>query len=493
MRRGSLVGPLLIILIGVWFLVSSLRPDLPLLDLAARFWPFVLIGWGVLRTVEIFVWASRGRQLPYAGVSGGEWTLIVFMCLIGSGLYAVNRYRPWQHLGVITSNRIEIFGQPYDYAVEEQTAPAPKAARVLIENLRGNVRVAGADVQQVRVSGRKTIRALKETDAGKAQQQTPVEISTQGDQIVVRTNQDRITGEQRISTDLEITVPKSASIEIRGRNGDLEISDLAGPIDISSDNATVRVQNIAANIRLDVRKSDLLRAVGVKGNIDMQGGRGRDIELDTVGGEITINGSYSGDLQFRNCARPIRFQSPQTDLRVERLPGEIRMDLGELTGSNVVGPIRLTSNRSRDVQIEQFTQSLELTLERGDITLRPLGSPLPRIDARTRSGQVDLVLPESAKFELKATTNRGDLNNDYGPVLKTQFENDRRPQSGGTIIGSVGQGPSIALTTGRGTVTIRKDIGAPPRPPRPPRPPQAPDAPGIEVSTGQAGVVIEKH
>ncbi len=487
MRRGSLVGPLLIILIGVWFLVSSLRPDLPLLDLAARFWPFVLIGWGVLRTVEILFWAARGRQLPYAGVSGGEWTLIVFICLIGSGLCALNRYRPWQNLGVITSNRVEIFGHPYDYAVTEQTAPAPKGARVLVENLRGTVRVVGADVQQVRVSGRKTVRALKETEADKAQKQTPVEISAQGDQIVVRTNQDRITGDERISTDLEVTVPKTASVQIRGRNGDLEISDIAGPVDISSDSASVRLQNIAANVRLDLGKSDLVRAGSIKGNIEMQGGRGRDIELDTVGGEITINGSYSGDLQFRNCARPIRFQSGQTDLRVEKLPGEIHLDLGEFSGSNLVGPIRFSSNRSRDVQIEQFTQSLELALDRGDITLRPFGSPLPKIDARTRAGQIDLVLPESAKFELKATTNRGDLNNNYGPVLKTEFENDRHPQAGGTIIGSVGQGPAITLTTDRGTVTVRKDTGLPPQPPRPPKPP------AVEISTDKASVVIEKH
>jgi DUF4097 and DUF4098 domain-containing protein YvlB len=487
MRRGSLVGPLLIIVIGVWFLVSSLRPDLPLLDLAARFWPFVLIGWGFLRIVEIFFWAARGRQLPYAGVSGGEWTLIVFICLIGSGLYAVNRYRPWQNLGVITSNRVEIFGHPYDYTVPEQTAEASKGARILVENLRGTVRVAGADVQQVRVSGRKTIRALKDTDADRAHKQTPIEISGRGEQLVVRTNQDRLTGDQRISTDLEVTVPKSASIEIRGRNGDIEISGVAGPVDVSSDNASVRLQDIGANVRLDLRKSDLIRAGSVKGNIDMQGGRGRDIELDTIGGEITISGSYSGDLQFRNCARPVRYQSGQTDLRVERLPGQIHLDLGELTGSDVVGPIRFTSGRSRDVRLEQFTQSLELSLERGDISLRPFGSPLPKIDAKTRSGQIDLVLPESAKFELKATTNRGELNNDYGPVLKTEFENDRHPQAGGAIVGAVGQGPTITLSTGRGTVTVRKDTGAPPRPPKPPRPP------AIEISTDKAGVVIEKH
>jgi hypothetical protein len=89
-RQGSLVGPLLIIMIGVWFLVSSLRPDLPLLDLAARYWPFVLIGWGALRLLEILSWAMRRQPLPAAGISGGEWTAVVLLSLFG----AINRRRP---------------------------------------------------------------------------------------------------------------------------------------------------------------------------------------------------------------------------------------------------------------------------------------------------------------------------------------------------------------------------------------------------------------
>lgn len=484
MRRRSLVGPLLIIMIGVWFLVSSLRPDLPLLDLAARFWPFLLIGWGFLRTVEILLWAGRGRPLPYAGISGGEWTLIVFICLIGSGLYAVNRYRPWRSLGVITSNRIEIFGHEYDYAVEEQSAPVAKGARVLVENLRGGVRVTGADVDRVRVRGRKTIRALKEADAEKAQKQTPIEISVQGDRVVVRTNQDRLTGDERISTELEVTVPRTAAVEIRGRNGDLEISDVAGPVEVSSDSASVRLQNIGANVRLDLSRSSLVSAAGVKGKIEIQASRGRDIELDRIGGEVAINGSYSGDLRFRDCARAVRFQSGQTDLRVEGLPGEIHLNLGELSGVNLIGPVRFTSSRSRDVQLEHFTHSLELTLDRGDITLRPAAKPLPKIDARTRSGQIELLLPESAGFALKAATDRGDLNNDYGPALKTEFRNERHPHAGGAIVGTVGQGPSITLATGRGSVTVRKDTGAAPQLRRPS---------AVEVSVGESSAVIEKY
>ncbi len=462
MRRGSLVGPLLVIGIGVWFLINTLRPDLPLLDIAARFWPFVLIGWGVLRLLEIVVWAARRRPLPAAGISGGEWTLVVFLCLFGSGLYMANYYHPWRSLGVFGANRVEIFGHTYDYGVPESKAPAGKATRLLVENLRGNVRVNGADVAEVTVGGRKTVRSLEENNANAADQQSALELTAQPEQVVVRTNQDRVTGEQRISTDLEITAPRGMTVEVRGREGDIEISDLNGEVAVVYDNASVRLQNIGGSVRLDLRKSELIRGVTIKGAFETDCGRGRDVELDGVAGEVVLTGSYSGDLQLRNLAKPLRVQAPSTDLRVERVPGQIHMDLGQFTGSNLVGPIRLSSSRARDVDLEKFTQSLELVLDQGDISLRPAQTPLAKIDARTRNGQVEIALPPGGGFDLKAVTNRGEVSNDFGPALKTASDaNDNEHRRGGSIIGTLGSGPSIVVQTERGALTVRKDTGVP--------------------------------
>ncbi|HEX8985468.1 MAG TPA: DUF4097 family beta strand repeat-containing protein [Bryobacteraceae bacterium] len=462
MRRGSLVGPLLLIGIGIWFLMSTLRPDLPLLDMAARFWPFLLIAWGLLRLIEIFVWAARGNTVPGPGISGGEWTLVVFVCLIGSGLYMANHYRPWGNFGVIHANRVEIFGHSYDYTIPESKTAAGKATRVLIENMRGNARVTGGDVTDVTASGRKTIRSLQEKDANAADKQCPVEVTAQAEQIVVRTNQDRVTGEQRVSTDLEVTVPRGMTVEVRGREGEIEVAELNGGVTVSSDNAQVRLQNIGGNVRLDLRKSDLIRGNGLKGSIEVDSGRGRDVDLDTVAGEVVLTGSYSGDLQLRNLAKALRIQAPNTDLRVARVPGQLHMDLGQLSGNNLVGPIRLASSRARDVQLDQFTDSLELVLDQGDISLRPTHVPLAKIDARTRNGRVEIALPPNAKFDLKAVTDRGEISNEFGSALKTTSEDgDGEHRRGGSIVGSLGPGPSIVVQTDRGSLTVRKDSGTP--------------------------------
>jgi hypothetical protein len=49
MRRGSLVFPLILIVIGVLFLLNNFNPELRVFTFAGRYWPFLLIGWGALR------------------------------------------------------------------------------------------------------------------------------------------------------------------------------------------------------------------------------------------------------------------------------------------------------------------------------------------------------------------------------------------------------------------------------------------------------------
>ena len=64
MRRSSIVAPLLLIGIGALFLARNMYPELPLLDYLARYWPFLLILWGVLRLVEVVFWAATEKALP---------------------------------------------------------------------------------------------------------------------------------------------------------------------------------------------------------------------------------------------------------------------------------------------------------------------------------------------------------------------------------------------------------------------------------------------
>ncbi len=319
-----------------------------------------------------------------------------------------------------------------------------------MEAFRGNARITGADVDSIKVTGHQTIRSLDRNAADRAHQNSPLELSGDGNQIVVRTHQDRVGGNLRISSDMEITVPKGSTVEAHGRGGDFDVTDIGGSVDITSDNAGVRLQNIGGEARIDLRRSDVVHAVNVKGAFDLKG-RGSDIDLQNVGGPVTISGIYTGAVQFRNLASPLHFNGPMgTELNIEKVPGQVRMALGDFSGSNLIGPIHL-SGRSRDVQISDFTNALELSVGRGDIELRPGMLPLARMDVHTHSGDVTLSLPPNAKFDLTAETERGEITNDFGSPLKLENHRD-----GATLRGSEDAGPAVNLETDRGRVMVRK-------------------------------------
>jgi DUF4097 and DUF4098 domain-containing protein YvlB len=463
-----MAGPLILILIGGLFLWNNLRPDIPLWELISQYWPFFLIAWGVLQLIEIGAATASSRPLP-RGMGAGSIILVILICVAGSGMFVAHTHG-WH----VAPGRLEMFGEQYDYPVSQQT-PAGGARRIVFQNVRGSLRITGGDTQEIRISGRKSVRAFRKNDADQADRDTPIDITTEGDHIVVRGNHDRVSGDRRVSADLEVTVPRAFALETHGRSGDVDVTGLSGDVDITSDHSDVRLTKLAGNARVSLRRSDLIRATDVTGTLDLEG-RGSDVQLENITGVVSINGSYGGTLSFKNLAKPLHFESQNTDLRVEALPGQISMDLGELTARNLVGPIRLKT-KTKDVKIEDFTDSLELETERGDIAIEPGRMPLPKIDAKSRSGKIELALPEKAAFQLVATTEHGEAMNDFGPPIQKQTEGRASSLKGGT-----GKGPEISISTERGSVLVRKSGAVeaekgPPAAPAPPAPPAASPAP----------------
>ena len=476
MRRGSVIGPLILIGFGILFLFRNLWPEIPLVDFISRFWPFLLIGWGAIRLIEVLVWSATGRPLPRNGVSGGEWMLIFLICVIGATMYTAHNYSSWFPTGHALRRIAINMGESYDYTLAPVEKPCAKSCRIVIESFRGNAKISGsADAATVKASGQETVRSFQQTDADNANKQTPLELIQQGDQIIVRTNQDKVSDRVQPTADLDISVPLGSSIEAHGRYGDFDIQSVNGNVDINSDNAGVRLENLGGNVHIDTRASDTIRAVDIKGSLELKG-RGDDVELQNIAGLVTVNGVYVGEIQLRNLAQPLRWEDPQNSISFEKLPGQVRLTRGELSGNNIVGPVRFKA-RSSDVQLSNFTQSLDLTLNRGDIDLKP-GKDPPRMEVHTRSGDITLALVPGSKFDLRAITDRGDAENEYGEPLR-QEESGR----GNIIQGSAGAGPQMRLETGRGSVTVRKasaedttvpDIPNAPTPAKPPKPPNPP-------------------
>jgi len=450
MRNRSLVGPMILVLVGAAILANNLGYQIAIWRLLGDYWPFILIAWGGLRLIEVLFLAMRGQPLPRAGVSGGEWVLIVFLCVFGSAVFHGTR---WAASSIPFRGFNDILGQTYDYQSPEQKMAVGKTPRIIIENLRGNTRITGGDGEEIVAKGRTTIRGFQKDEADRDNTNAKLEIVRQGDLFLVRTNQDRASNVSQVTSDIEITVPRGATIEGRGRRGDFDITQVTA-VNIDSDNAGVRVNEIKGSVRLDLRRSDVIRATAVTGSLDVNT-NGGDVELEGIGGSVTLLGGYNGELHFRKIAGRFRYQSQTTELTFAAIPGQVHMSRGNLNGDNFTGPLVLRT-ASKDVDLSDFTGSVQMSVERGNVELRPNTAQVSPMDIKTTSGDIKLSFAPTAKFNLEATSDRGAVENDYGSPIDTSSWDRKK---GGTMKGTVGGGgPIVMLNSERGTITIRKAV-----------------------------------
>lgn len=444
MRPRSITGPLILLAIGVFFLINNLRPDLISLSRIWDYWPFLLIGAGIIGLIEVLFHASRGAAVPPRPVAGPG---IFWILVVGVLIATVSRNHNI-HIGRFDAPGVSFFGSDYDYDVNAVESPRG-VTRVVLDNLRGNLSLKGEDLGDVKVTGRKTVRAFNRGDADRANQQSQVHIERQGDLLLIRTAEASGTRLIQITTDLDITVPRGISVESRGRTGDLTIDDIDGPVDVTAGRGDVRLNHIAKDVKVEASRSGEIRATDVKGSFDLQG-RGSDVQLENIAGPVTINGEYAGTLEFRALAKPFRFNSSRTDFRAEAVPGSITMDLGDLKLTNVSGPVRFKTG-TRDIQATDVTEALDLAIDRGDIQVTVGKAPVPKIDVHTHNGDVMLALPERAEFQLDGSTSQGEAENEYGGALVTESSGHTA-----TVKARTGSGPQVTVHTDRGTVSVKK-------------------------------------
>ena len=446
--RGSIGGPLILIAVGILFLIHTFSPDLRLGELLTNNWPYFLILWGVIQLIEVFIRAARGAPLSPNGISGGGWMIVLVICFIGLANWEVRRPDTWWRRAGFEQG-MEVFGEAHDYSVPSIQRPVGRAPHLVIESFRGNAKLVGGDGTDVVVNGRKVVRALDPRDADQANKETPVEVLIEGTRVVIRCNQDKAGRHSQVTTDLDILLPKGASVEGSGRAGDFDVTAIAGDVDLTSENGEMRLQDVDGNVKIETRKSDQVRCTNVKGDVTVKG-RGSDVDLTRISGQVTINGDYNGTVSLHQVAKPVRVESMRTELDMQRVPGEITLARGSLEARDVIGPMKV-STQSTDVTLNGFTDALDLSVDKGDIELRPGRLPLSKMAVHARSGNIELALPQKANFALSATTDHGEIENEFGDGLTA-----REQGHGARLEGAIGTGPNVNVATDRGTITVRK-------------------------------------
>lgn len=263
---------------------------------------------------------------------------------------------------------------------KEQSVPAQSGVTVVLCMLSGSVNVRGWDKNEVLARAAESAQiGLRRSDKG-----DEAKPASRVDVLIVDNEGRRTRAACQSSTDVELNVPRGATVQIQSRDGDIDIAEVATAY-VGSQDGKITLQRIGR----------VAEVGSVGGDISVQDSAGR-IDLTSIGGVVTVTN-----------VKPI---DPGDTFEVITVSGDVELSqIGHalLNVRTVNGNMRLVG------------------------PLRPDG----RYGVSTMSGDVTFALPADASFRLNAkVSSGGDIITDFPLRLISQAVSTSKPKSAPTKI-----------------------------------------------------------
>ena len=294
---------------------------------------------------------------------------------------------------------------PHADGAQRRTRTAAAETNVVVSLFleSGNVIVRGWDKQEVRAR----VNEAEQLELRPAWATAPAKAAKRLDVLVANSEDEELKpGKYSGSGNVELDVPRGASVILRLRSGDIEISDVA-ELDAGSGSGDVDVRRVSKVIEIQC----------LSGSIYLRDSSGR----------VRIH-SFSGDVE----AIDVRALDERDSFTVSSTSGDVRLE-------------RLTHAR-----VEAGTVSGSVSF---DGRLASGGS----YDLKTTSGDVTLSAPADSSFNISArVASGGEIITDFS-VKATAETKIKQKFSKGLLSGTVGTGEAdVRLSSFSGTVYLRK-------------------------------------
>lgn len=458
-HRGSIFWALTLIGIGILFLYQNFNPAVRPWQLIAKYWPLLIIFWGLSKLVDYFHSRAHPDVAAPSLFSAGEVILLIIVLILGT-LLSKTLLRPsgeWPaFLGMSDQQFADLFYNSYTFT-QKVSQDVKGSPHLLIVNRRGNVDIRGSDQPNIGAVIQETIWAQNESSAKRIADRLKFHFSENGGQYELGSNLDTLPHSGRtVRLDMSLRVPGPTSAEVTDNDGDVIVSDLKGNQTLTTRHGDVHASNIEGVLR--IHKSRGATSVHkIVGNVEIEG-RGGDITVRNITGSATIEGNFSGAARFEDIARSLRYDSSRTNLAVQKLAGELTMDMGNLSASGVNGPFEV-STRDKDIDLKNFKYNVKIVNTNGDVHLQTVIPPTHSIDVNLKRGDITLSLPAASSFQIDAVSHNGDVSSEF-PGLKVSKE----PPSP-SIRGNYGRnGPLIRLLSTYGGIHLERASSAPSSP-----------------------------
>jgi hypothetical protein len=233
----------------------------------------------------------------------------------------------------------------------------------------------------------------------------PIEQS--GNRILIG-RRDRDQRWNGVSISYVISVPANARITSRSGSGDLEVGNVAGPVDASTGSGDIQVGRTTNEVRVRTGSGTIqvhgatsmiartgsgnVMASAIEGDIEARSGSGDITVAQTVKGRTDVS-TGSGDIAVTGVNGPLHVRASSGDVSVEGRPAA----LWDVTASSGDVHMRLAADAAFDLEVRTGSGRIETALPvtiTGAQSRRELKGQVrgggPRVIVSTSSGSVNL-------------------------------------------------------------------------------------------------------
>ena len=401
-----------------------------------RFWPVLLILWGVSKLIE-----RIGAPPRTPVVNGGEVAfVIVLLSIVGviAVVTSVLNRTPFQGFD------FGPFTQRYTKTTRADVASIQPDSAVAIDTRNGAINIHAGSGNGLKVLGTASAAGMDEAMARDRIRNLDVVFDgPDGDYRIHPVNDGKST-----SVDLDVELPKAARITANTQRGDVSLSGMQGAGQISTRNGNIQVHDAGSSVTALSQNGDT-QIHNVTGDVTLNGHGSGDINIENVSGSAEIAGNFFGDVEMRNVGKSARYTSARASVSVASLPGVLRLGTSTIELSNASGFVQISAN-NRDVKLENIRGPLDLRATRGDVQVVYSAAPSGPITISNDTGDVTLTLPAHSNFTISAASRSGDIENEFNSA-QNRSEDSHHLQA---TYGSGGQ--AINITSNYGTIRIRK-------------------------------------
>lgn len=255
-----------------------------------------------------------------------------------------------------------------------ESMPTEAETGIDISHSHGNISVKGWDRDEVKIEGKKIVKAKDEETARMYAEQVKVEIKSEGDKIVVKTIRPKPEESWKIrqtTINYELYAPERLNVALESIHGDVLVENFTGKLDLGSRHGKLQIAQIGKDASVKHEHGDVnISHVGGNAWVSKRHG---DISIESVGGELRLDHQH-GNVDLDTIGKGADLTKQHGEVNVANVGGMLKIDHehGRLRLKMIEGDVEIKKQHG-EIDIETVNGNVSVHSEHGNLRVIDIG------------------------------------------------------------------------------------------------------------------------